>query len=528
MPADVYFTTNPAEFTRLEGLYVTERDPPGFIRGRDLSITGMFGRTVRGPTTPQVITSTGRFVEVYGGRDQGGVGQPATNEIWKALVNKPFGTLVIRRVVAQGTTSATLASVTLDNAADGTGTNILRVDATSLGAWGNGVGFKIEDASDGDVNKFNLVVRYLGSETRYENLDTRAGTDNLLAVIGDDVANFLTVTKLADGRPINSAAITEVTYVAARDTDDFVTLGESSLAATYSQVSGSEGVLEATDYIAALTDVASVQGPGVVLCPESLEDTVGATSQATLNAAIVTQAATVHDRIFLTWSGICGLTPAQEISALTAQITTRSDRIVWAYNCPRTLDPSTATKFATGPHIWMASIFSQNDVDVHPGAQEAGAQTAGIAELATETLTRGDLIALRDAGISTLEKLPGQFLFRSGVTTSLITGRTEVTRRRMADFLQLSAADRLRFFVKAKNTLELRAQIVGELTAFSQSLRDQGRVVEEFELEQESVNTPAQRAQGVEKLLWRVRLLGHILHLVLETEIGTGVVIEAE
>lgn len=529
MPADVFFTTNPAEFTRLEGLYISERNPPGFIRDRDLSTTAMFGRTIRGPTTPQVLTSTSRFLEVYGGRDQGtGTGLPATNEIWKALVNKPFGTLIVRRVVATGMTPAVAASVTLDDAVTGMGgTDIIRIDASSVGVWGDNVAFKIESASDGDSNKFNLVVRYLGVETTYENLNTQAGSDNLAAVLGDDIGNTVVVTKLADGRPVDSATITEATYVAARDSNDFVTLGETTLAATYSQVSGSEGTLEAADYTAALAELAVFEGPAVVLCPESLEDTVGATEQATLNSAIVTQAAAVADRVFLTWSGICGQTPAQEVTAIGAQITTRSDRIVWAYNCPKTLDPDTALKFDTGPHIWLASILSQNDVDIHPGSQGAARQTAGVSELNNEMLTRADLISLRDAGISTLEKLPGQFLFRSGITTSLETGKTEITRRRMADFLQLSASDRLRFFIKAKNTLELRAQVAGEITAFSQSLRDQARIIEEFELEQESVNTPAQRAQGIEKIFWRVRLIGHILHLVLETEIGTGVVIEA-
>lgn len=63
--------------------------------------------------------------------------------------------------------------------------------------------------------------------------------------------------------------------------------------------------------------------------------------------------------------------------------------------------------------------------------------------------------------------------------------------------------------------------------AFSRSLRDQNRIIEDFAVDQESVNTAAERGRGIEKILWRVRLVGHILHLVLETEIGTGVVIEA-
>lgn len=526
MASDVHFTTNPNEFTQLESLYVSERNPPGFIRGRDLSVTGMFGLTVRGPTTPQTITSVSRFLEVYGGRDRGtGPGLALVNEIWKALINKPFGALVVRRVVAVGAAPAVAASVTLDDAVDGTGTDIVRIDASSVGAWGNDIDFKVEAASDADANHWNLVIRYLDREFIYENLDTQANTDNLAEVIGDDLGNAVVVTKLADGRPVNSSTITEATYVAARDANDYVSLGDTTLAAAFSSVAGSEGTMEAADYTAALIDMATVDGPSVVLAPESLEDTVAASAQATLNGAIVTQAAAVSDRMFLTWSGTVGQTPAQEVADITADITTRSDRIVWMYNAPKSLDPDTAVKIDTAPHVWLASILSQNDVDIHPGSFDASRQLAGIAELNNQSLTRADLISLKNAGISTIEKLEGRFQIRSGVTTSLESGKEEITRRRMADFLQLSAADRLKTFVKAKSTIEKRAQIAGELTAFSRSLQDQSRIIESFEIQQAEVNTPAQRAQGIEKILWRVRLINHILFLVLETEIGTGVTV---
>jgi hypothetical protein len=49
------------------------------------------------------------------------------------------------------------------------------------------------------------------------------------------------------------------------------------------------------------------------------------------------------------------------------------------------------------------------------------------------------------------------------------------------------------------------------------------RIVEAFSVDTEKLNTTAQRALGVEKILLRVKLLGHMLHLVLETEIGTAV-----
>lgn len=518
MASDVFFTTNPAEFTRLEGLYVSERKPPGFIRGANLSTVAIAGVCVRGPLTPQVINSTARFLEVYGGRDYGATpGGNLVGEVWASLLNKPFGQIVVRRVAAS---DAVKASLTLETGVDGLGTAIVRVDAANVGLWGNSVYVRVEAASDSDANHFNLRVKYLGVETLYRNLDCSAGSTQggLDSVLGDDVGNLITLTKLADGRPATFSTITAVAWEAADTSDDFMLLGTTI--AGYTSVAGANGSLAAGDYNTAMTELAYFEGPSIVMCAGL------SVSQSSLNGTIVTLAAAVSDRVFCTWAGVHGQAVATEITNVGTHITTRSDRIIWCYNSTYTLDPNTGLEIQRGPHEWMASILSQNDVDIHPGAQQTANQTAGIRRL-TSALTRADLISLRDAGISSLERLPENFLFRSGRTTSLVAGLEEITRRRMADFLQLSAASRLRYFVKAKNTIETRAQMGGELVAFSRSLRDQNRIIEEFEVDQESVNTANQRAQGIEKILWRVRLIGHILHLVLETEIGTGVVIQA-
>ncbi len=51
-------------------------------------------------------------------------------------------------------------------------------------------------------------------------------------------------------------------------------------------------------------------------------------------------------------------------------------------------------------------------------------------------------------------------------------------------------------------------------------------MIEDYEIDSESVNTAGQRATGEEHVLWRVKLIGHILSLVLDTEIGVGTLIE--
>lgn len=508
---DVYFTTNPAEFSRLPGLYVSERLPAGFIRGVNLGTVGLATKCVRGPLDPQVITSSGRFTEVYGERDYGS-GGAVIGQGWLALVNKPFGTLVIRRVAAS---DAVKASFTDETAAGGGGTAVLRIDASSVGLWGNNVKYKITAATGGDALQFNLTVDYLGEQVLYEDLDIQAGNDNLAAAVGSDVARFVDLVKVADGRPVNTAASTD-----GADADGWIALGQAGVAG-FTGVAGSEGTLAVGDYNSGMNDIAVFPNVGICLVPEAV---VGLAS--TFHSNLVTLSATVSDRIFLTWAQVHGQSVSVEAAQVAAQITTRSDRIVWCYNSPYTLDPETDAEVQTAPHVWMAAILSQIDVDIHAGAFETVAFLAGITRVTNNALTRLDLITLQEAGICQLERTSDGFQFRSAVTTSLVDGKTELARRRACDYLQLSAASRLRYYVKRKNTATNRASAAGELVAFSDDLRARERVVEDYEIDQDSVNNATQRARGEERILWRVRLIGHILSLVLETDISTGTIIE--
>lgn len=491
MTTDIYYTTNPSEFSKLEGLYISERNPPGFIAGADFSTVGFAGKCVRGPLTPVEITSSGRFLEVFGGRDKtaNGTGGARIGEVHGALINKRFGPIVVRRVAAADATKAKHTFAAADS------TNIIDVVASSVGSWGKNVTAEVLAATDGDATHFNLKVTYQGQEVIYQNLDVTAGNDNTALVIGTDDARLVDVVKLADGRPANASS--------ALGTD------------------GSDGTLAVGDYNAGVSDLASHPGVSVVLVPEAVTG-----DAAAFHSHLVTLAAQVADRIFLTWAQAHGQAVATEIAQVAAQITTRTDRIWWCFNSPYTVDPDTSAEMQTAPHVWLASILSQVDVDIHAGSAETRALLAGIKRLTKTGLSREDLIALRNAGICTLERLTDGFRFRSVVTTDLTKGKTEGSRRRMADHLQISASERLRNFVKAKNTVVNRSTMAAELTAYSEGLRGQQRIIEEFEIDQASVNTKAQRSEGTEKLLWRVDLIGHILSLVFETEIGTGVVIE--
>lgn len=481
-----FFTSNDSDIPQLEGLYIKERNPPATISGANLSKVCIVGETIRGPVGRAVdISSEGRFQEVFGFSNQNDDSGPITNKVWKALLNKPFGALSIVRVAAAGATTATL------NLSDVTPTAIIQVDASSPGAWGHVVQVAVEDASDGDSNKFNLKAKYLGREFIYRNIDVHtSGVDNTAAVLGDDDSNLIVLTKLTSGRPLNSS---------------YAALGASS-----------DGSVADSDYTAANKGVnvgATAPGCGVVFVAENMSDAI--------KGQIYTLSSTVNDRIFVISANASTTSAA---SAITDAASYRSDRIVYAFNHAYTLDPRTATRILTAPDAWMASILSQVDVDVNPGEEAAKQFTQGISKLYKESFQRADYISFKAAGIAALEKDNG-FSFVSGVTTSLDSGKEQITRRRSADYLQLSAASELKHSVKKKNTLSRRLANKGILESFLGDLKFNERIVEQYSIDVEKLNTPTQRAQGIEKILMRVKLIGHMLELVLETEIGTSVVI---
>jgi hypothetical protein len=308
--------------------------------------------------------------------------------------------------------------------------------------------------------------------------------------------------KQADGRPVNA----------------------SSALST----AGSDGTLAVGDYNAAMNDLAGFPGVDVVLVPEIVTG-----SAATFHANLVTLAAQVSDRIFLTWAQVHGQSIATEKAQAAAQITTRTDRIVVVLQQPG--GPSTRirrSRCSRRRTCGSRRSCSQTDIDIHAGSAETMALLAGITRLTSPALSARPPRPHRPArswhllARAARRRLPVPLV----VVTDLTSGKTELNP---APHGRLPAAQRsakrLRHWVKAKNTAE-RARHDGlrahRVLARAQACRD--RVIEDFQIDQVSVNTKAQRSQGIEKLLWRVDLIDHILALVFETEIGTGVVIQKQ
>lgn len=505
MPAP-FFTTNDADVSQLEGVYIKETLPPAGVKETSLNTVAVFGPTLKGPTGRAVlITSESRFVEVFGGGYLNGVN---INKVWTSILNKGFSSLYVARVFAA---AAVPASFTTETAAGGGGTANMRIDASSVGTWGNYLMFKVYAATDAVSNHFNLDIKdtITGKTWTYQNIDI-VGGDNTLTVVGTDDNAPVTLTKLAATRPVNNAA-----GIDGADANGFTFLGQ--VVAAFTSVPGTDGSIADGDYFGTskgLDLVATLKGPAIVYAAEY--------TSANLKAAMKTKAAASSDRMFL--MGATDQTTS--VSAAVSDVATySSDRIVYTYNHAYTVDPITGAQVLTRPESWMASVLANTDVDIHPGEEDTKRFLAGISRLYNPSLERADYIALKAAGISAMEVDLGDPVFVSGVTTSLTPGKTEIARRRMADFLQLSAAFTLRFHVKKKNTEARRTAIAGTLKGWLSGLKRQGRVVEDFNIDMDILNSPTDRDNGIQRILMQVDLVPHMLAIVLTTEIGAGVTI---
>jgi hypothetical protein len=498
MATDLIYTTNPNEWTRLEGVSVDRRKPDGQIMGASVNVTGILGQCVRGPLVPRLVSDPAEAQAIYGGRDAGG-GGAIVGQIWKAFLNRGFSfPCVLCRVAAAGAVAASYEHVTGSD-------HIIKVAATSVGTWANnaagiGVSSAVETATDADANHFNLRIIYAGKVYLYENLDVHAtGVDNLATVVGGSITNPVIVTKLMNGRPTNVTAV-----ALASGTDGTTSIAKS-------------------DFETAFPLVANHPDTNIIVAAEEAYQPYTAIMAAGAEASDLS--ASQPTKMIVTCnSGAYNDLAADEVTDLGTALTTKSRNIVWCYNPSSTLDQATSTLTEGGSHLDMAAILSQTDVDINPGEEDAIPMCSGVSSVRNEGLTRGALITLKAAGIAALEKVTSGFQFHSGVT---VTG-AEIADVRTEQFLTKSIAFELRHDVKKKGTATRRRQIQAKVYSFLLGLQKAERcvapddAVRGVSINVQWTDTFDERAANMGKLLVQVRTMPHLNFLVLETDMGTG------
>lgn len=502
------------------GVYVIETAPAVPTRGQRNRVIGLAGQCLRGPTGKTVTcTDYQRFLDVFGGRDRNTNGGAVAGHVWRALQGRRWGKLVIARVAAA---DAVAASFTLETAAGGGGTPVLRIDASSVGAWGGDVGIKVGAATDGDANHFNLYVRLYGKVKTYENVDIHSTNDNTNQKIGNDDATLIRVTKLAAGRPVNHAA-----GVDGADSDGYVLLGQ--VVASFTSVVGSDGTVDATDY----TDP---DGP-----MELLNEQVGVHacavvgwSDSDIKDKVETLAALASQRVWF----VC---PDDETVVYTDAVTERAtfstDRMSYWFNHAYVTDPATLEEVVEEPFLCVLGIISQTDPDVHPGDFDNAIYTKAIRRTAFELgNTKRD--ALNTGGVSFIWRdqdsqgneviVPGNAL-----TCDFARNNKALDGRYMKDFILDAIAQRLRGDQFKGNTPDARANRAGSVSSFLEGLARKGRYIQMSEggvpqfsyTNDSSVNSAADQADGDQTERVIATLIPKNIRMLLNATIGTDAVV---
>jgi len=188
-----------------------------------------------------------------------------------------------------------------------------------------------------------------------------------------------------------------------------------------------------------------------------------------------------------------------------------------------------------GADGFMASILSQLPPEENPGQETPFA--AGVNSLETSGVATAleitDYQNLKAAGIAGLRVDNGVVIFQSGITSvdpTIFPNLKNIARRRMADFIQDTLARRLKGFGKKLSTNARRKAMTSEIRQFlggllSVSNPDSQRIAG-FSINDKDGNTPTTLAQGLYRIILRVRTLASLDSIVLETTIGESVTVE--
>lgn len=196
--------------------------------------------------------------------------------------------------------------------------------------------------------------------------------------------------------------------------------------------------------------------------------------------------------------------------------------------------PTTTGILDVQADAWLAAVMSNLPPENNPGQAAAPVPqvlqgvlgySSGIA-----APTMADYIQLKSSGVCgiRIDRTSGP-VFQSGITSSLVAGRKNIARRRMADFIQDSLSSIYQNYTKLPLTSALKATIISETNGFLDGLKSPNnpaaqRIVD-YSVDGASGNTPALEAQGIFAVIVKVRTLASADFIVLSSEIGENVVI---
>lgn len=514
MNPTIFRTTNPVDFSQVDGVYIDERRPPGRVQGVGNDVVCVIGEFERGPVdTITAIGSTRELERIFGG-----IGPDAAGAVYKgalSLRNKQFGRLRVIRV-SNSTQASGQVQIT-----DGAGSpaNIIRAEANSPGVWGNQLSVVVGNATNGDADQFNVTVLRNGVSVEvHRNLDHALVADNAYyATVIPFESEFIRLFRIAagDGRPANG---------------------------TYNLASGSDGTFAAADYTGSSSNS---KGMRLLYGTEASNIRwvfVAENVDADVQEALVTLCEDTKTKIAI----LAGARTNTKAQALADVVNYRSDRVVYVFPWVSTFVAEANAGKGGVSEVSPTSFAAAACAALAPGVDPAGVNSepflTGIRSLREKTMDRDDYVSFNEQGIMALQFAAERqrYGFRSGVTTSLDSALKMIFRRTMTDYLQESMGAFLVHYQNRPLKRSLKLEIKGAIADFLDSqiragllpsaadLKFSEQQLEPYEVDIDTGNSPADEANGLFVVIVRVRIFASARFIVLRTEIGEGVEITVQ
>lgn len=478
---EIYRTENPLQYTQLEGVIVTERQPVPSVISAGANNCIFLAQFERGPSNqPTFVTSISELQAVFGDN--------LAYSGNKALRLKGWSNLYVTRVVASDSVLASWTQIV-------SGTNLITFTAKEFGAFGNEIQISISEGTDSTpgtpLKKITIVFKNF-IET-FDNLSLAGKSNQELQEIFRS-SKFVNVSD-ADGT------------------------NEPQNVADQNLNSGSDGSVSTSDYSDAIQN-SNLSVSGKIY----FTDLQTAGIKAALTNFVKTEQA-----------GICIVGPESLDASVPEAVTEanslldQSGRVLYAYN-PILFNVEGSVE-EESPVFMAASILSL----VPPHVSPAAARTTQYTQTAVGVkfnMTRSLLIQLRNAGIMSFENDSDLGI----KIVSAVTGNPEysVLRRRMSDFYINSVALFLKNFQDEPNSMVTRAAIKSAIVNFDENLVSNGILPGDAEfadnrsvsIRTEGISTPEERASGILKIEIKRKLFPASSFLILLATIGERVRIE--
>jgi len=474
----IYRTNNPFEYADVDGIVVDESAPSPDIKGVATNVVMLLGQFERGLEDIISVTSTKSFFEQYGNNNSflGNI----------ALLNKRFGSLKLRRVVASDAVASFI--ILLEAAAP-----VATLTAKHKGAYGNSLKVLVEVGTT--LKKITI------SDTNAKSV--------ILPEVYDDVNGSNIASKMANSKLVTVSAVDTT-----KTPDDLVLTALSS---------GSEGTIADTDYENALKDSEEEGVANIVFLDEY---------NPTRNLYLKTHAANTQDRMC-----IMGGSLTETVSSVQTAVALLRDtdgRLIYSYNWLETLVDGIA--IFTSPASWLASIMSQTGPQISPAFALNTKFIQGAIRIYAK-LGRGDYKALMDTGVAAFENDKDSGIkIRSAVVTQIAnSSKLTILRRRMADWYTNSIGIFLKLYQDDINSLEKRTNVNGAIRTFDNTYSTGAQKIlpsdsevksgKALLVDTETLNSDQSIGEGKFFIKIKRRIYSSMRFLVLIAEIGETVVV---